>query len=129
MRTPLAILTLTLSGLLLGCAKPPPPPGPPPGVNTVADAKVIGDVLQSINTYESAVNRADVSPRLVAADPVGRRGESFVEQWVVDSGGTRVEYEVQLNPSGRGGADYRIKRLTPIGNVPASRIPNLLPSR
>src|SRR4051812_26033193 len=112
MRTSSAILTLALCGLLLGCAKPPPPPGPPPGFNTAADAKVIGDVLQSINTYESAIARADVSPRLLAADPVGRRGESVVEQWVVDSGGTRVEYEVQLNPSVRGGADYRIKRLT-----------------
>jgi hypothetical protein len=104
----LALLTVLAS--LGGCASSPA--GPAPNLQTSADAKVQGDVMRMIGTYEGAAGGSD-RPRLVSATHVRKQGATIAEHWVVESKGKNISYQVLLRPSPRGGTDYSVARISP----------------
>jgi hypothetical protein len=99
---PVALVFIAL--IAAGCTVAPQSRG------TVADAKLQSDVMRMIGIYESAAG-GDAQPQFISANPVEKRGTSYIEHWDIDSNGKRVTYEVKLIPSPRGGVDYGIVRL------------------
>lgn len=77
---------------------------------TVASARLQSDVMGMISVLESAEGGSK-NPVFVSASGAGRSGPTVIEHWTVDSNGRKINYEVRLTPSPRGGVDYRAVRL------------------
>ena len=99
-----AVVAFMLIVLLAGCHLFWTAPG-----NTSADSTLQRDVRQMIGVFEHATG-GSASPNVVDTLYVKRDGNVWVETWVVDRDGTRVEYEVTFHPSPRGGTDFGVSR-------------------
>jgi len=82
-------------------------------IKSVADAQLRTDVMRTISAYEAASSgkRAATPPRLIAADYVGKDGNTYIERWQIESNGKTISYRVELTPAAKGGANYKVIRL------------------
>jgi hypothetical protein len=105
---------LVVAALLAGCAtRPPLVPSSEPGKPTVADARTRAEVLHSIGVFEEGGGPA---PVLLAVEPIGHSGETWIERWTVSSNGRRVPYSVKLRAGAADRIDYEVERLATAGN-------------
>ncbi len=98
---------------------PPATPMPAParvpdpvGIQTSASPTLHAAILRGIGRNEAGRGRK-AQPKLLAAGPLGKRGTTVVERWIVDSGGERVAYNVDLSPVAGGGTSISIQRVGP----------------
>ena len=99
-----SLLALALLTSLAGCQLFWTAPG-----NTSADWTLQRDVRHLLGFIEHTEG-GSTPPNVVDTLYVRRDGNEWVETWVVDRNGTRVEYEVSFRPSPRGGTDFTISR-------------------
>jgi hypothetical protein len=115
---------IVLVALAAGCAAPmmtttpatsrtapAPVPADPVGINTAANPSLQAAVLRAIGRNEGA-RSGGIAPRLLAAGPIGRKGTTVTERWIVDSNGNRVTYNVDFVPTATTGTAISIERLT-----------------
>ncbi|WP_018609873.1 hypothetical protein [Uliginosibacterium gangwonense] len=83
-------------------------------IKSVADAQLRKDVMRTISAYEAAATgkRSSPPPRLIAADYVGKDGATYIERWQIESSGKMIAYRVELTPAPKGGANYKVIRLS-----------------
>lgn len=96
----LAALLLIVS--LSGCGLFYKPPGA-----TRTQGVLAMDTERLVAAYENALGGSS-NPEILDTRFVKRDGNGWVEIWVVDRKGTRIEYEVTFQPSRRGGTDIRV---------------------
>ena len=75
--------------------------------NTSADWTLQRDTRTLIGFYEHSAG-GSMQPNVVDTALVKRDASGWVETWVVDRNGTRVDYEVSFRPSPRGGTDISV---------------------
>ncbi len=99
-----SLLTLALLTSLAGCQLFWTAPG-----TTIADWTLQRDVRRMVGIAEAADGGSDPA-NVVDTRYVTRDGNVWVEIWVVDRGGTQIEYTVEFRPSPRGGTDFSVSR-------------------
>jgi len=117
------VAAILLVGLATGCTgpmmttpadsrtAPATPPAEPVGINTAANPSLQAAVLRAIGRNEGA-RSGGTAPRLLAAGPIGKKGTTVTERWIVDSSGNRVAYNVDFVPTATSGTAISIERLT-----------------
>ncbi len=98
-----SLLTLALLTSLAGCQLFWTAPG-----TTIADSTLQRDVRRMVGVFEAADGGSDPA-NVVDTRYVSRDENGWVEIWVVDRGGTRIEYTVNFRASPMGGTDIAIK--------------------
>ena len=103
MRIPRAFAALVLVMSLVGCGLFSTVPG-----DTTADWRLQREVKRVIGLLEASAGGSN-PPNVVDTHDVKSDGKWWVETWVVDRSGTRVEYQVGFRPSPRGGTDLSVR--------------------